>query len=83
MTRQETALAKVCLVGAVAALFGWGSLTVRLKNQEVRFQQQNFWANPSERRLGLLADRDQARTSPSPAGCDRRPEFRMLLESYS
>ncbi|MEA2814010.1 MAG: hypothetical protein QOI93_1707, partial [Rhodospirillaceae bacterium] len=29
MTRQETALAKVCLVGAVAALFGWGSLTAQ------------------------------------------------------
>ena len=47
MRRQETALAKVCLVGAVAALFGCGSLAAQA--QELKKYNSNtkaFWSNP-------------------------------------
>jgi hypothetical protein len=32
MRRQETVLAKVCLVGAIAAFFGCGSLSVQAQD---------------------------------------------------
>ena len=47
MRRQETALAKVCLVGAVAAFLGCGSLAVQA--QELKKYESNtkdFWLNP-------------------------------------
>src|SRR5271163_964638 len=49
MRRQETALAKVCLVGAVAALLGCGALTAQA--QELKHYDSNtkaFWAHPPD-----------------------------------
>ena len=65
MTRQETALAKVCLVGAVAALFGWGSLTVQAQElKKYDSNNKNFWANPPDD--WFLGDETQAQKGQVP-----------------
>src|SRR5260370_22079593 len=65
MTRQETALAKACLVGAVAALFGWGSLTVQAQELKKHdSNNKNFWANPPDD--WFLGDETQAQKRPVP-----------------
>ncbi|MGH8431982.1 MAG: PQQ-dependent sugar dehydrogenase [Solimonas sp.] len=48
MRRQETALAKVCLVGAVAAVFGCGSLTAHAQGVLKKYDSSTkaFWNNP-------------------------------------
>ena len=55
MRRQETALAKVFLVGVVAAVLGCGSLTAQAQNQNQASapdlkhydsNNKNFWADP-------------------------------------
>src|SRR5260370_11175146 len=49
MRRQETALAKLCLVGAIAAVFGWGSLTAQAQElKKYDSNNKNFWANPPD-----------------------------------
>ena len=49
MRRQEAALAKVCLVGAIAAAFGCGSLTVQAQElKKYDSNNKNFWANPPD-----------------------------------
>jgi len=65
MTRQETALAKVCLVGAVAALFGWGSLTAQAQElKKYDSNNKNFWANPPDD--WFLGDETQAQKGQVP-----------------
>jgi glucose/arabinose dehydrogenase len=49
MRRQETALANVCLAGAVAAVFGCGSVTVQAQGSDLKKYESNskdFWLNP-------------------------------------
>jgi len=55
MKRQEAALSKACLVGAVAAVFGFGALTAQAQNQNqaasgelksYESNSKNFWSNP-------------------------------------
>jgi glucose/arabinose dehydrogenase len=49
MRRQETALSKVCLVGAVVVALGFGSVTVLAQGTDLKHYEsnsKNFWANP-------------------------------------
>ena len=47
MRRQETALVKKCLVGAVAALLGCGSLAVQAQGlKKYESNTKDFWLNP-------------------------------------
>jgi glucose/arabinose dehydrogenase len=47
MRRQDAASAKLCLVGAIAAVIGCGSLTVQAQElKKYDSNNKNFWANP-------------------------------------
>src|SRR5260370_29654667 len=65
MTRQETALAKLCLGGAIAAVFGWGSLTAQAQElKKYDSNNKNFWANPPDD--WFLGDETQAQKGQVP-----------------
>src|SRR5690242_6081433 len=55
MRRQETALSKVCLVGAVAFLFGFGSVSVQAQTtaessglKHYESNSKDFWLHPPD-----------------------------------
>jgi glucose/arabinose dehydrogenase len=63
--RQETAFAKACLVGAVAAVFGCGSLAVQAQElKKYDSSNKNFWANPPAD--WFLGDETQAQKGQTP-----------------
>jgi len=79
MRRQETALAKVCLVGAVAAFLGWGSLAVQAQDlKKYESNTKDFWLNPPAD--WFLGDETQAQKGQVPNPGQPTPTPKADLE---